>query len=123
MRNILKSGDISEDAIQMTVMEWVRMRPALARVVLHIPNEGKRSVTYGRKLRSMGMRSGVSDLFIAHAANGFHGAWIELKSARGVLSPMQKAFFEDMRKQGYFTACCYSIEEAIDTITKYCVDR
>jgi hypothetical protein len=110
---------ISEDQIQKTVMEWVRFQPGLGSVVFHIPNQGKRSMRYGKGLKDMGMRPGVSDLFIARPSGEYHGAWIELKSSTGRVSPEQKLFLSDMGKEGYFTAICWSIEETIDTIKRY----
>lgn len=116
---ILKSGKISEEAIHKTVMEWVRAHPYLKGLVLHFPNEGRRTARYGKLLKDMGMRAGVSDLLIAMPRHGFGGAWIELKSEDGILSSPQKAFLEDMNQQNYFTAVCWSIDEAINIISWY----
>jgi len=117
---VLKSGAMSEETIHKTVIEWARLHPLLKRIVLHFPNEGKRSARYGKLLKDMGMRAGVSDLFIATARHGFIGAWIELKSAKGVVSDAQKDFLDDMSQQNYFTAICWSLDEAINTIDWYC---
>ncbi len=117
---VLKSGNISEKSIHKTVIDWARSHPYLNKLVIHIPNEGKRTERYGKLLKDMGMRAGVADLLITIARHGFHGAWIELKSLDGVLSSHQKEFLDDMSKQGYFTAVCWSIEEAIKTIDWYC---
>lgn len=116
---LLKSGAISESTMHKTVMEWVRLHPKLNGIVIHMPNEGPRTERYGRLLRDMGMRAGVSDLFICMARHGFHGAWIELKSARGRVSREQASFQLDMANQGYFTMVCYSVDEAIQTISWY----
>ena len=116
----LKSGAIPESTIQKTVMEWVRLHPLLRERIIHFPNEGKRTPSYGRLLKDMGMRAGVADLFIAMPRHGYGGAWIELKSKDGVLSQAQKEFLEDMAIQCYFTRVCYSIDEAIKTIEGYC---
>src|SRR5580698_8955954 len=116
----LKSGHISEETIHKTVMEWVRLHPRLKGLVLHFPNEGRRTRRYGKLLNDMGMRAGVSDLFIAMGRHGYHGAWIELKSAGGRVSDEQHRFLYDMRQQNYFTVVCWSIEEAINTISWYC---
>lgn len=122
MSNIayLKSGDVSEKSIHQTVMAWVRLYPELAKIIMHFPNEGKRSKAYGAHLKSLGMRPGVYDLFIATAKHGYIGAWIELKSANGIVSNAQKSFAYDMRQQNYFTAICWSVDEAISTISWYC---
>jgi hypothetical protein len=116
----LKSGDATESSIQKALMEWVRLRPSIAPFVLHIPNEGKRTYNYGRLLKSMGMRPGVADLFIAIPRHGFGGAWIELKSAKGRLSFEQEDFLDDMSQQNFFTKVCWSLDEAIETVSWYC---
>lgn len=120
VRKTLKSGELSENAIQKTVMEWVRCDPVLRALVIHIPNEGKRTSRYGKSLKDMGMRPGVADLFIGMPRRGYGGAWLELKSKNGVLSDSQAEFLDDMAKQNYFTQVCFSIEDAIKTINWYC---
>lgn len=116
----LKSGELSENTIQKAVMEWVNLNPILRTCVIHIPNEGKRTSRYGNSLKKLGMRPGVSDLFIAMPRHNYNGAWIELKSENGVISDAQKAFIQDMHAQNYFTAVCWSIEDAIEMIGWYC---
>lgn len=116
----LKSGSISEISIQKAVMQWVRVHPLLRGLVIHFPNEGKRTTHYGKLLKDMGMRRGVSDLFICMQRHGYAGAWIELKSKDGVVSQDQEEFLNDMAMQGYFIRVCYSIKEAINIIEGYC---
>lgn len=119
----LKSGLVSEQAMHITIMDWVRLHPLLKKLVLHFPNEGRRTLSFGKLLKNMGMRAGVSDLFIAMGRHGYIGAWIELKSQNGVLSSSQKDFLEDMKQQNYFTRVCWSIEEAITIIQWYCFEE
>lgn len=119
---LLKSGAIPEKMIHKTVMQWVRAHPIISPLVLHFPNEGRRTKRFGKLLQDMGMRAGVSDLFIAMQKHEFGGAWIELKSSRGYASQFQKDFLQDMSQQNYFTAICWSIDEAINTIKWYCFD-
>ena len=115
----LKSGEIAEDSIQKTVIHWTRFHPVLKNIVIHIPNEGKRSPQYGRNLKAMGLMPGVWDLLVACGRHGYIGAWIELKSAEGRLSPYQMAFGKHMEQQNYYTAVCYSIDDAIKKIEWY----
>lgn len=117
---LLKSGKISELSIQKAVMQWVRCKPKIKNLVLHFANEGKRTSYYGRILKDIGLRPGVSDLHIAMMRHGYGGAWIELKTEAGVLQASQIEFLEDMKSQGYFTAVCRSIDETIATIDWYC---
>ena len=112
----LKSGAMSESSLQKAVLQWANLHPQLKNAVIHIPNEGKRTSHYGKPLKDMGMRRGVSDLFIALQRHGYGGAWIELKSKDGVLSQAQEVFLNDMAMHGYFTHTCYSLDEAIKII-------
>ena len=116
---LLKSGDIPEESIHKTVIEWVRLHDKIKGLVIHYPNEGRRTERFGRLLKDMGLRAGVSDLFIAMGNHGFFGAWIELKSKHGHVSVLQKQFLKDMDEQNYFTSVCWSIDEAIHTISWY----
>lgn len=123
MTRFLASGEISEESIHKTIIQWVRSHPLInEKLVMHFPNEGKRSKRYGRFLQDLGMRAGVSDIYIATPRHGYGGAWIELKSKKGRLSPEQKEFLDDMRQQNYFTAVCFSVDEGINTISWYMLD-
>ena len=107
-----------EQVEQIIVMDWVRFHK-LEKVVLHIPNERRCSPQHGAILKRMGVMKGASDLFIARASRGFHGAWLEMKAEKGKLSPSQKEFLERMATEGYFTACRFGAKETISTIEHY----
>lgn len=111
---------MSEEMIHRKLISWSREIPLLKKVIIHIPNEGKRSPRYAARLKAMGMRPGVSDLFIALGRHGYHGAWIELKSCKGKVSIKQQKFIEDMNEQNYYTTVCYSLETALEKIKWYC---
>ncbi|HMF72302.1 MAG TPA: VRR-NUC domain-containing protein [Flavitalea sp.] len=125
MVRLLKSGELSEESIHKTIIQWVRNHPKLKKMgnlVMHFPNEGKRSLRYGKLMKDLGMRKGVSDLLIAMPRHGYGGAWIEIKSRGGIVSKEQNNFLSDMRQQNYFTAVCWSIDEGIKTIDWYCLN-
>jgi hypothetical protein len=121
LRGLLATGCTSESDIHQSVIKWACLHKNLRNKILHFPNEGKRTPRYGKYLKSLGMRAGVSDIFIPIARHQFHGAWIELKSEKGRLSLAQKEFLEEMKEEGYFAATCYSFDEAINTISWYCL--
>lgn len=54
----------------------------------HIPNEGKRSVSYNVKLKKMGVKSGAPDILIEYPEGKI--LYIELKNEKGRLSDSQK---------------------------------
>lgn len=118
----LRDGTVSEESIHQLLIHCITKHPQLCKfksLVMHFPNEGKRSLRYGALMKSLGMRKGVSDLFIAVPRHEFGGAWIELKSENGILSLEQKAFLEDMKAQNYYTNVCWSLDEAIEAVTWY----
>lgn len=118
--NLMTLREASERDIHLAVMNWVRLHPKISHLVLHYPNESKRSPSYGALLKKMGMRKGVSDLFIAIANHGHHGAWIEIKTKKGKATPSQLVFLEDMRDQGYYIAITKGVDETIETLKWYC---
>ena len=54
----------------------------------HTPNEGKRKVWYLKKLKNMGMKSGVPDLILEFSQSKF--VYLEIKMPKGRLSSAQK---------------------------------
>jgi hypothetical protein len=121
--NYLASGAISESTIHKTVMEWVRLHDDIAPFVMHFPNEGKRSTRYGMFLKALGMRAGVSDLFIAMPRHIYHGAWIEIKTTQGIISAAQSSFLADMTRQDYYATVCRNVDDCINTIDWYCFGK
>lgn len=71
------------------------------------------------KMKAEGVRAGVPDLFLPVARQGFHGLWIELKSAKGRVTTVQAAWHERLRAQGYRVVVCRGWCEARDEIVKY----
>jgi len=115
-----KDGALSERSIHLTVMNWIRLHPDLNKYIIHIPNESKRTPRYGKLLKDMGMRKGVSDLFIAIPKKGYNGAWIEIKTMTGKPSPSQIVFHKDMQHQGYYCKFTKGLDDTIASIKDYC---
>ena len=112
--------NLSEDEYQQTVVEYC---DACKIPVVHIANEGKRSVAYAARLKRIGMRKGFPDLFIPIASGGHHGLFIELKSMTGRLTPAQKWWLAELNHEGYRAVMCRGSDEAIDVIRKYMKER
>jgi hypothetical protein len=104
---------------QITIFDWIRTRKDLEPYSFHIANERKASPFYGRLLKRMGVKSGVSDIFIGVTTEKYPGMWLELKAGKNKLTENQKTFMKNMASQGYFTATCYGFEEAKSTILSY----
>ena len=109
---------------QIKVFDWIRLHKQLRFCSFHIPNEGKRSVSMGALLKRMGMRAGVSDIFIAYPKNGKSGLFIELKAktSSGIYNKAtatQLQFIDDMLAMGYDAVVCNGADCAIDKIKNY----
>lgn len=129
MRNAKKHNEfayrgmtVSEDAEQEVIFEWARMMegryPALA-MLAHIPNEGKRTASYGAKMRRMGLKRGFPDVILPVARGGYHGLFVELKSANGKPSEEQNLWKDRLNEEGYKAVIAYGAGEAIEVITNY----
>jgi len=70
-------------------------------------------------LKSQGAKSGVWDVFLPVAKNGYHGLYIEMKYGRNKLTEKQESFGEFVHSEGYLTHTCYSWLEAKDVISDY----
>lgn len=106
----------SEDAEQEAVVEYCDL---LHIPILHIPNEGKRSVSYAARMKRMGLRSGFPDLFVTLARGGYHGLFIEMKYGNNKTTKEQKEWLELLTAEGYACAVCYGAAEAIKIIESY----
>lgn len=113
----------TESNEQQTLFEWARRMegrwPEL-KLLYHIPNEGKRSVRTGARMKAEGLRSGVPDICLPVARGGNHGLYIELKRRRNSrVTEEQLRWVERLAEQGYVAAICRGCDEAISLITRY----
>jgi hypothetical protein len=64
----------------------------------------------GAILKGMGLKAGVPDLLLIRA---IRPCFIELKSAKGSLSPAQKAVHDSIRRAGGWVAVAHSADEVL----------
>jgi len=75
--------------------------------LIHVPNE-RPSKVQRMILAAMGVRTGVSDFFLATAVGRYHGLWIEMKTPqRPRLTPMQRTWLLRMASEHY--AACKAV--------------
>ena len=110
---------IGEEATQqILIVEWLRqVHPDIP--FIHCANERKCSPVYGRLLKRMGQRAGVSDLFFPRGNDIHKGLWLELKSAKGKPTDLQLDFLTEMMSEGYLGLVCYGSKQAIDAISLF----
>jgi hypothetical protein len=113
-----------EQIIQINFIAWFKYTyPELQNYIFHFANERKCSIIEGKILKRMGVKSGVSDVFLAYPVvsdkETKHGLWIEIKTEKGKLSITQKEFLKNMKKVGYATAVAKSPDECKEAIIDY----
>lgn len=118
----------TEDTEQSHLMYWARVTHTvgpdgvsmpIAEFLFFIPNGGNLSKAQRGRFKAMGLKSGVSDLFLPIPCGGYHGLWIELKARNGTLRQSQRAWLDRMRGMGYAACVAYGWREAADYITGY----
>lgn len=113
---------VTEDDHQALVIMWAKSAegkwPCL-RWLYHIPNERKCTVIEGARLKRIGVKAGVSDLFLPYPCGGHHGLYIEMKTPDGRASDSQIKFVKAMEWYGYAAYVCKGYEAAIRVIKEY----
>lgn len=109
----------TEHILQVDCVNYFRLRYPKG-LIYAIPNGGQRNVIVAAKLKAEGVLSGVPDLHIAIAKNGFHGLYIELKNGKvGKVSENQKTIMEKLQSEGYRCEVCRSFDEFRTIIDNY----
>lgn len=101
---------------QVTVIQYCQYNNILCN---HTPNEGKRSVQEGRKLKQMGLSPGFPDISILEPKGKYHGLYIEMKRKGNKPSDNQMSWIMELRKRNYCATVCYSADDAITLIERY----
>lgn len=109
-----------ESQEQMTVIEWCRWNGYPYNLVYAVENERKATPQQAARRKAMGVRSGVSDLFLPVSRHGYHGMYVEMKAKEGKVSEAQRQFIDEVTREGYLAHVCYGADEAIEALIKYC---
>jgi len=123
-----------EDAHQAQLVSWAKLRRLPGSIaqgkkvgdfLIAIPNGGKRDIREAARLKQQGVKSGVSDLFLALPRGNYCGLWIEMKrpivkgKSRPKVSEMQNIWISKMVVVGYRAKVCYGFDEARELIEMY----
>jgi len=116
-----------EDQLQIMVVNYCEMKRHGLEKIFHVPNGGKRNVFEAKKFKRMGVKSGVPDLVLPVAKNGYHGLYLELKCARndpagasrGTLTSNQQKIIKELKKDGYCVKVGFGFEHSIGFLNDY----
>ena len=117
----------SEAAEHRAIVRWLSYHPIVRDYYCKMHNEGKRTAIQGHQLKLLGLRSGVSDLFIYWPSRSFHGLWLEVKrnkayskSERSTKTWLaQEEFMKNVKSVGFAAEFCYGFEAGIKIIEEY----
>lgn len=116
----------NEQICQINIMKWMAYQyPDAEKHTYHFANERKCSIKTGWTLKKMGVKRGVSDLFVSIPRHGKNGLWLEIKVNRNNPTPEQKEFMEKQFKNGFAVACCWefeSVKKIIDNYLSSCIN-
>lgn len=107
------------------LIQWGSLHPICKDHLIHIANEGKTSFFYGKKLKKMGKKPGVSDYFLSYPCHGKSGLWIEMKRHKYYTFSQRKEwsnqinFLRQMKSIGYSSFIAFGFNQAINIITAY----
>lgn len=112
----------TEDEEQTWLFSWAAVNmgrfPELE-LMHHIPNGGKRSKSEAARFKAMGVKAGVSDIFLPVPRGKYHGLYIELKALDGKVSKDQRKFLDRVIEQGYAGFVAYGGEDAAEIVEAY----
>jgi len=110
----------TEEQKQITLIEWASYQPEIRDYLFHIPNGGSRHILEAKKLKKMGTKRGVPDLFLAIPTKCSHGLFIEMKNKKGgTVSEAQLEMIKKLRSQGYDVVMPHGYDEAVRLIKCY----
>lgn len=109
---------MTESQEQKQLIQWCRTDQRL-QYLFHIPNESVGGQGWIVRNRQMGVKPGVPDLFYPVPLNGYHGLFLEMKTAKGRLSEVQKRWCGFLEEVGYKVVVAHSWQEARDALEEY----
>jgi len=111
-----------EEAEQAALFEWAAYKtgqwPELA-FMFHITNGGLRNKATAGRMKAVGVKPGVPDIFLPVTRGHYAGLFVEMKYGKNKPSPEQQQYLDLLEREGYAVAVCYGCEQAIEKITAY----
>lgn len=110
-----------EHNLQTACVNWFRWQyPTFSKMLIAVPNGGRRDAITGAMLKAEGVLAGVADLILLIPNRRYHSLLIELKTKSGTQSKAQKEWQQEVERLGYSKYILVrSIDEFINEINDY----
>ena len=108
----------SEHDMQVACVNWFRLKYPKY-LIYAIPNGSQRNIIVATKLKAEGVTSGIPDLHIPIAKNGYHGLYIEMKTGKNKPTENQLTIMDKLRNEGHKCVVCYSLDEFMKEVKTY----
>lgn len=108
--------------MQAAFVEWVRWNRAqtpLLRLGFSIPNGARMSPSVAKTMKAEGMEPGVPDWMLPVRCGNSSGLAIEFKAPGRKPTDEQSRFAAMLVEQRWFYRLCYSVDDAIDVVSRY----
>lgn len=117
LRDSVNEG-ATEASEQIAVFDWCATYEGHAPILgfaFHSPNGEKRHITTAKRLRSMGVKSGVPDIILPLSSHDREakGLAIEMKVRANKPTAAQRAWLLTLQADGWKVAVCWSARRAI----------
>lgn len=120
---------IKEFEIQSALVEYAYCL-SVGNCLIYIPNEQiifsksvrliqSHKMGWWNKLKKMGFKKGIADLFLALPKGDYHGLFLEIKRKGNYLNSEQKLFLKQSSKNNYACDVAYTVEEGMKIFDHY----
>ena len=106
-----------EAAMQRAVFEHIEWRGKPGWRFWSTPNAARRSLRMGAELKRQGMKAGVGDVSAISPSGQYFE--LELKTAKGRLSPAQQERQDALRHSGVEVATAYGLDAALAILRRW----
>ena len=109
-----------EDDIQVSCIYWFSYQfPKILKLLIAIPNGGRRNRREAARLKKSGVVPGVSDLVLFIPNQFHHALCIEIKSKDGRQSQLQKDWQKLVEVYNFKYVVCRSLDEFRSEVQMY----
>jgi hypothetical protein len=109
----------TEQATLIRMCQWNASRYPGLDLLYANPNGGDRHRVVAAKMKAEGTRRGIPDLTLPVARGGYHGLYIEMKTATGRPSKEQIEWIRRLQAEGYRAVVCRGWQAAWHEIETY----